>query len=375
MVALTLVKGPILLASAAVVGAYHIVEVLCNMVDGFCLCMPLAFLVMAIAYAATLCLVAIGICFSALAKFVASFLWPAYISSGWLRSLGARRRRSGACLKPLVQGSKAAYQVLWAADLITNAFIYSVFDKGKLFAQVREEFTEMVRGDREALSLECRAISCLPPVIVGIFRGDTWDVEAVLVHAAQELNVAVDVVRAAWASLGEQMQVHAHEGVKAGLLTDEYVDEAPPGLVIGLPARVLLETIERSPGEDEILLASGLTVSAQHRPRTKFGEAVWQHLSDAKGALNAALPAPKERALIVASLLAGGAEADEMPAALAAACKEFDAMPAERRVACRKVVSPLIAAALECSREPLFCCELQRLMTTRGETRVQMARG
>ena len=82
-----------------------------------------------------------------------------------------------------------------------------------------------------------------------------------IARAAAELHTGVDAVRAAWRSLGEQMQAQAREAVRDGLLTNDYVDEAPPALIIGLPASVLLGTIERSPSDDELVLASGLTIS------------------------------------------------------------------------------------------------------------------
>ena len=90
---------------------------------------------------------------------------------------------------------------------------------------------------------------------------------------------------------------------------------------------------------------------------------MWRHFVSAKAAYRAALPiAAGECAGMVALLLAGGTEFDEMPKGLATACSDFEAMPPERVAACRNVTTPLIAAALECSRKPLFCDELKRLM-------------
>jgi len=374
VVALTLLKAPVLLASAAVVGLYRVAELLGWVVstlpaDNLIICFPLAALALGIAYVAALAVLPVAILLSAAAKLVASFLWPAYVASGWLRAVGARRRSaSRACVAPFVQGGKAAYQVLWAGDVITNAAIVAMCDRGALYHRVRREFEEMARGTRDALSAECRVVSCLPPVVVGIFRGggEGWEVEAAIARAASALRTRVDVVRAAWSSLGEQMKAQAAESVGAGLLTDDYVDEAPPALVIGLPASVLLSTIERSPS-GELVLSSGLAISAASRPRTKFADALWRHLDAARAALREAAPAPEERALLVASLLAGGAEEGELPPPLAAACRAFYSLPADRLRLCRRVARELTAAAVECSREPLFCTELRRLMQARGE--------
>ncbi len=90
-----------------------------------------------------------------------------------------RRSASRACVAPFVQGGKAAYQVLWAGAVITNAAIVAMCDRGALYHRVRREFEEMARGTREALSAEWSVVSGPPPVVDGNFRGggEGWEVE------------------------------------------------------------------------------------------------------------------------------------------------------------------------------------------------------
>jgi len=164
--ALTLLKSPILFLACIIHFIYH--TLLPIMKDTGCWC-PFAFLGWCFGFVAGVIVLCLVILVSALVKLVAAAIWPAYVATGWLRYLGSGgRRQGGGCCAPITESLKAGYQVLWAADLITNACIYG---DGALFQQTLDEFAEIVTGRREQLSSECRKIACLPPVVVGLFQG------------------------------------------------------------------------------------------------------------------------------------------------------------------------------------------------------------
>ena len=74
------------------------------------------------------------------------------------------------------------WQVLWCADLLTNTVILQRFE---LLSKTQEEFLEIARGERLELSADCRAISCLPPAVIGLF--ESWDLTQR--HVAEALGV------------------------------------------------------------------------------------------------------------------------------------------------------------------------------------------
>ena len=55
----------------------------------------------------------------------------------------------------------------------------------------------------------------------------------------------------------------------------------PPELVIGLPARVLLDTLRRSP-KGQLNMATGVELTNDKRPRGQFADEIWQHLTQAQ---------------------------------------------------------------------------------------------
>lgn len=351
--ALTLIKSPIVFLACVCHGVYHTLVPIFKNTGCWC---PLAFFGWCFAFVAGVLVLILGILVSALVKLVAAAIWPAYVATGWLRLIGAGgRRQNGNCCSPFTQGMKAGYQVLWAADLLTNTCIYGDFD---LLKRTQDEFAEIATGRREQLSPECRKISCLPPVVVGLFQGD-WNMAERAI--AKKLGVSTDVVTAAWGSLRDQMILVANEGVATGLLSQEYIMEIPPELVFGLPARVLLDTIERStPGE--IALASGMRISESNRPRGKFADKVWDNLQDAINARARMNLTYEQRLCLCGALLAGGGDESELPPGLAKALQDFESLPLSVRNECGTVQRNLIAVALECSREHSFKHELEKVL-------------
>ena len=203
---------------------------------------------------------------------------------------------------------------------------------------------EIATGTRSELSPECRRISWLPPIVIGLFQGG-WDMFERRV--ADALGVREDEVTAAWTSLEQEMIRAGQEAVVSGMLTKDYVAEVAPSLVIGLPARVFLDTLERSP-KGSIVLASGLEIKRAPVRGGDLGLRVWRLFREAQDALTPLEPlAPADRAAIAAGLLAGGADTEDLPPNLAAAVLSLPDP-------CRPVMNPLIAIAVEASRAPQF---------------------
>eukprot|EP00419_Tripos_fusus_P041344 CAMPEP_0172793566 /NCGR_PEP_ID=MMETSP1074-20121228/209539_1 /TAXON_ID=2916 /ORGANISM="Ceratium fusus, Strain PA161109" /LENGTH=331 /DNA_ID=CAMNT_0013630639 /DNA_START=729 /DNA_END=1724 /DNA_ORIENTATION=- len=287
---------------------------------------------------------------SALVKLLVSAIWPAYITAGWLRFVGQRgtRRHDRSCFTALEQGSKAAYQVLWASDVFTNALILGKLDK---FAYLED----YVRSRRDDLDAEFRGLSCLPPVSLGLF-GSSWDLAQQAI--AEQLGVGKDDVEEAWRSLARQMIRIGQEAVKEDTVTKEWVVSIPAELCIGLPARTMLETLERSPVDGEIVLSSGLVLRHSDRPRGELFDKIWQHLMEARDARWAVRLSMSERDCLCAALLAGGGSVDDLPPKLKTAVLSFEQLPAATHTACQAILRPLIAASLMCSRSEAFKSKL-----------------
>ena len=66
-------------------------------------------------------------------------------------------------------------------------------------------------------------------------------------------------------------------------MTQDFVLEVPPELIIGLPARVMLNTIDRSE-LNIIRLATGLEITDVKRPRGPFANKVWDQFKTAQQA-------------------------------------------------------------------------------------------
>jgi len=302
-------------------------------------------------------LVALGVCaammlipVSALVKLLVSAIWPAYVTAGWLRFVGQRgtRRHDRSCFAAVEQGVKAAYQVLWASDVFTNALILGKLDK---FAYL----DDYVRGRRDDLDEEFRDLSCLPPVLVGLFGG-SWDLAQQAI--AEQLGIGKDDVEEAWRSLARQMIRIGREAVDDDMVTEKWVMSIPAELCIGLPARTMLETLERSPVDGEIVLSSGLVLRHSDRPRGEFFDKMWQHLMEARDARWAVQLSKADRDCLCAALLAGGGSVDDLPPTLKTAVLSFEQLPAARHSACQAILRPLVAASLMCSRSEAFKSKL-----------------
>jgi hypothetical protein len=248
------------------------------------------------------------------------------------------------------EGLKAGYQVLWAGDAFTNGFIIGDYD---LVNKTAEEFMEIARGERTELSAECRWISWLPPVTIGLFRDDTWDVEAAI---ARQAGVSKDSVGRAWRNLQQGMANITREAVSDGLISVDFVRSVPPSLVIGIPARAFLDTIDRSKATEGLKLADGFVIHSRSRPRGPLADKVWNDLMQAKSALKRLDGKLKGEAMagFCALLLAGGGDAEDLPPGLATAVCAFEFQPEEIRSACAEIHKPLVAVALECSRQAVF---------------------
>lgn len=350
---LTMLKAPVVFLACIFHFIYHTLPPIFKHTGCWC---PCAFLGWCFGFVAGVLVLVLSILVSALVKLVAAAIWPAYVSTGWLRYFGGGGRRNDrGCCAPIVEGLKAGYQVLWAADLLTNACIYGDLD---LFRRTTDEFGEIATGRRAELSPECRKIACLPPVVVGLFQG-SWDMTERAI--AKQLGISTDAVREAWGSLRDQMTLAVNEGVTAGLLTKDYILEVPPELVIGLPARVLLDTVERSRG-GEIVLANGLRIDASNRPSGGFADKVWEDLQAAIRARSSLQLTLEHRTHLCGALLAGGGEPSAMPYGLARAVADFEALPQPVHDQCAAVQRHLIAVALECSRQASFRKELENVI-------------
>lgn len=348
--ALTLLKSPLVLGSCVVHGVRHSRPAFIE--SGYW--WPLVFLVWCFAFVGGCIVVILGIFVSILVKLVAAGLWPAYVSTGWLRIMGGRRRNDVGLCAPVCESLKAGYQVLWASDLLTNACITMRFD---LLQQSCEEFGQMAVGLRSDLSPECRAVACLPAVTIGLLQG--WEITAE--SLARQLCVPTSSVTDAWDSFAREMKRVGKEALDTGVLSEDFVLSVPPELIIGLPARVLLDTVERSSGPD-IVLASGLRLTNDFRPKTDFGNMVWCEMQTAM-AVRAGADLPHDaRTALCGALLAGGGDPEELPKGLAAAVQAFESMGPPWKEPCDGIYRALIAVSLECSRQSIFKSKLEEVL-------------
>ena len=133
----------------------------------------------------------------------------------------------------------------------------------------------------------------------------------------------VAIAVSAWEGFFRQMKLTGERCIERDLLSAEYVGELPPPLLIGLPSLVLLQLVARSPpGEDALVLADGMRVDRRTRPRGAFADQAWARLIEAKKAVEAAKRAkvlPDGLQQLETVLLAGGADATDLPPVLAAA--------------------------------------------------------
>ena len=135
----------------------------------------------------------------------------------------------------------------------------------------------------------------------------------------------------------------------------DWVLEIPVELCIGLPARTILDTVERSRNSGEIVLSSGLKLSMEDRPRgNEMFEEIWDNLMAAREARAQIKLTDGERECLCAMLLAGGGDADQLPPGLSAILGRSEAYLGSKHAACQDVVRPLISISILCSKQHLF---------------------
>ena len=145
------------------------------------------------------------------------------------------------------------------------------------------------------------------------------------------------------------------EAIDSGLISRDWVSEIPAELCIGLPARTILETLERSPNKGEIVLSSGLVLNMEDRPIGSAAfEEIWDHLMAAREARARVQLTDVERECLCAMLLSGGADASQLPTGLAEALNKSRVCLGKKRAACQDVLRPLIAISILCSKQRLF---------------------
>ena len=314
---------------------------------------------------ALVCLIAmlvIAIVVVSLAKLIVAVIWPAYIAAGWLRIVAQARRRASArnCCAPLVQGLKAGYQVVWASSMLTNICISNrtLWAKWELLEQTVQECFEFAKGDRTELSPALQSLSLFPPVLVGLFQ-DSWD--TYLRTLAHRLKVSPNVVQEAWRGLARQMIWLCQAAMEEEFVTDEWVQEVPGGLCVGLPALAFLQAVERS-RHRELVLVGGLTINAEKIAEVGgFAETLWKHFCEAQDARNAAADVlrPDVYLLLRAKLLAGGEDPRSLPGKLADAVGRYENLPEATKIACQGVLRPLMAFGLACGEQRQFKEKLQ----------------
>merc|ERR1712217_820362 len=130
--------------------------------------------------------------------------------------------------------------------------------------------------------------------------------------------------------------------------------ELPSELCIGLPARGMLETIERSPNDGELVLASGVVLRNDKRHQNAAFDRIWSNFMEARAAHTAAQITNEDRMLLCGALLAGGGKLDALPKGLADVVREYDKMPSNIHEQCQAILRPLMAVSIECSRAGAF---------------------
>ena len=292
------------------------------------------------------CLAVLGVGILMVIELLASTIYPAYITSGWLRYAGGRRRYGSTCLA-LKQGLTACVQVCWTFDVGTNMMICQDFSE---YRATLDELAGAMRGSEAG---RCSRLSCLPRLDVGLADG-SWDFA--LQEIARQLGLGSDEVDEAWRSLARQMIVIGRGAIENGWFSRDWVSELPAELCLGLPARTLLDTIERS-SSGALRMSSGLVINEQDRPRGQFFDEIWQHFTEAKNARAQVQVSEEEHRCLEAMLLAGGG--GNLPEGLAAVLAEAEAMPPFRLEALRQVQRPLMAISILLSRKSDFKDRLQ----------------
>eukprot|EP00929_Paragymnodinium_shiwhaense_P039904 TRINITY_DN20890_c0_g1_i4.p1 TRINITY_DN20890_c0_g1~~TRINITY_DN20890_c0_g1_i4.p1 ORF type:complete len:628 (+),score=87.13 TRINITY_DN20890_c0_g1_i4:77-1885(+) len=320
---------------------------------------PLVFLVWLVYLVFVVCVIPLIILVVVVVILAAAAMWPAYVTSGWLRLSGEGiRRRDNTCGTAIYNGMAASYQVLWASDVLANWFIAGGV---KEVVELTDHLCGILNGRSTEVGHRFARASCLPPVKIGIFT-DEWDLLAK--EIASKLGVSEDFVTETWRALAREMIRHGRDAVERGLITREWVQEVPPELILGLPARVLLDTVERSPQDDELVLSNGFVVrgsdlfkfEGRHGGKGEMTlvKKIWDYLMQARRARAAVELSSTERTSLCAALIAGGGDPEELPQALASALRSFDSLPNARHEACQAILRPLMAVSLEYSKKDTF---------------------
>ena len=145
------------------------------------------------------------------------------------------------------------------------------------------------------------------------------------------------------------------------------MDAVPGELCIGLPARALLDAVERSPRK-ELLLVGGLRIAAHQIPELgHFAEKVWEHFCQAQEARSRAQISVEVHRLLCAVLLAGGADPASLPPGLSEAVRQYESLPKATYEACQAIVRPLVAFGLECGSQHEFKEKLELVIQSMAD--------
>jgi len=130
---------------------------------------------------------------------------------------------------------------------------------------------------------------------------------------------------------------------------------------------VIYDTLSRSQAKPHaIVLATGLEITEDRRPRGAFADKVWGLLKEAKAAHGAAQASYPEDLALKALLLSGGGDERELPEELAMALSAFATLPTHRQEKCRCIQTPILSAAIEASRQPEFKRRMEEVLSALG---------
>lgn len=154
---LILLKSPLIFMGVMYHGSWTVLEKILGLTDHIGAWVLLILIAFCVGFCLMLPCVGLAIAMSWLMFVTLATLWPPYVAHyGWP---GQRRQRfnqvvwTGACT--------AAYQVLWIADLLTNA---AIVGRSDIPLKVFSDCEEIAKGRRLAFSLECQSFAKLPPI-------------------------------------------------------------------------------------------------------------------------------------------------------------------------------------------------------------------
>ena len=196
---LTLLKSPFVIISVVCSLSYSTLRSICGMILSSVWAiwfLPL----FAIGFAIGVPLVIVSVILSIAIKILLAALWPSYVASGWIRSLRSRRRQPAIRhpIKTIKQAMRAAYQVIWFSDALTNVVILesvTCFNDrfGKKYRKFKDEIQEVACGDRIEFSHSVKKLTFFPPPkVVGVLIDENeWmlNVEEVYFQKREEMNL------------------------------------------------------------------------------------------------------------------------------------------------------------------------------------------